>query len=131
MKKMLIAVCFLFCAPTLFAEHCPQPNDIYTYENGVIKPVAPFGWMFGSVHYLDSSHVRFIWAAWAEKRIDSRDERRVLCIYGNPDWGAHGVILETVNIVDKSRVTSHPEWKAYGDEYYRCERNNPAECPFG
>lgn len=72
-----------------------------------------------------------MWAAWAEHRIDPRDERRVLCIYGNPDWGSHGLILETVNIINKSQVKKHAEWKAYGDDYYRCERNNPSECPYG
>ncbi|MBX3708921.1 MAG: multidrug effflux MFS transporter [Gammaproteobacteria bacterium] len=64
-------------------------------------------------------------------RIDPRDERRVMCIYGNPEVSDRELILETVNIVDKSSIQSHSEWQAFGDDYFKCTRSNPEECPYG
>lgn len=132
-KRLGIGILFFHCSFAVFAAQCPEINEIYRYEGGVIKPYAPSGWMFGSKHKLDSNNIRFLYATWAKQRIDPRDERRVLCIYGNPDWAAHGVILETVNIIDESLVSEHSEWVAYGQwgDYYRCNRTEPSLCPFG
>ena len=132
MKKTVLILLSLISLSG-YAQTCPDVKQVYRYNNGQVVPVAPAGWMVAHATDTSKAPTRFWWAAWASHRIDPRDEKRVLCIYGLTDtsWWQ----IETVNQVDKSLVSGHPEWKRYGndqeDDYYRCQRSNPAECPFG
>ncbi len=135
MKKTILILLLSLSLISLsaYAQTCPDVTQVYRYDNaGHVVPIAPEGWMVAYANDTSRAPNRFWYAAWAQHRIDPRDEKRVLCIYGLTDtsWWQ----IETVNQVDKSLVNSHSEWKRYGndqDDYYRCERNNPAECTFG
>lgn len=135
MKKMIVAGLLLTFSNIVFAQHCPQPSEVTKIENGKVIPVAPPGWRIGWKHTFDNSDVQFAWAAWAEKRIDPQDERKVLCIYGNPNVEAHGLILVSLDTLPISAIESHTEWRSYGGEpgnrYFRCDANKAEKCPFG
>jgi len=132
-RKTISILLFSLISLSAYAQTCPDVSQVYTYDSaGHVVPTAPEGWMVAQATDRSNAPDRFWWAAWAQHRMDPRDEKRVLCIYGHADtnWWQ----IETANQVDKSLVSSHPEWKRYGDDdddYYRCERNNPAQCPFG
>lgn len=133
--KKFVTIFILLGISSVFAQTCPNPSQVYRSQNGHVIPIAPPGWEISWKHQLDSTNVQFTWAAWAERRIDPQDQRKVLCIYGNPDVSEHGLILITKNNVDKSLIKRHPEWqdltRKQGDAYFRCEANNPEQCPFG
>jgi hypothetical protein len=132
-KRILLTLLLTHINLSVWAQTCPSVSQVYRYDNsGKVIPIAPEGWMVAQATDRSSAPTRFWHAAWAQHRIDPRDEKRVLCIYGLTDtsWWQ----IETVNQVDKSLVSSHPEWVRYGndqDDYYRCQRPNPEECPFG
>ncbi len=134
MKKLIAILLSSLITLPAFAQTCPHTSQIYRYDNaGHVIPAAPEGWMIAHANDTSKAPNRFWHAAWAQKRIDPRDEKRVLCIYGisATSWWQ----IETVNQVDKALVKSHAEWKRYSkddqDDYYRCERSNPIECNFG
>ena len=133
MKRILFMAFLTIFNLAVFAQICPAVNQVYKIDAaGNVIPTAPEGWMVAYAQDHSKPPSTFWWAAWAQKRIDPRDEKRVLCIYGlsSTNWWQ----IETVNQVPKSQVSSHSEWKRFGndeDDYYRCERASPEACPFG
>ncbi len=125
--KKLLALCILGCATSVvYADQCPNANDVFVYKNGrhIVRP--PEGWQV----YSDAAQYPMVFrvAAWGD-HVSSKDSVR--CHYYGSRF-AH-LELHSTKQYSSSSFDANPKWSGDESAYHLCTSfaTNPAECAYG
>lgn len=126
----------LLWSMVLYANQCPAPNTLFMKQGNKYITLTPPGWRWaeswGGEPRFTTDNVQLNWAMWDSKRIHPEDANRVHCIYGNPvfDGSKSGGLLQTVTLVDRSKIENKPNWQQFGENYFRCNGPDVFQCLF-
>ena len=137
MRKIIVGISLIISCSFTYAQTCPQPFNVYKVEGNKVIPVAPDGWNIYWKANLDNTDVRFAYAGWTKTQLNPKVNKKMECVYGNPEYTSKGLILISTNKVDYKTFKDLPQWvyfpnePIYGDKYYRCTAQSVEQCPFG
>ncbi|KTD53004.1 hypothetical protein [Legionella quateirensis] len=137
MDKRCILISALLSSMVVYADHCPAPNTLFMKQGNKYITLTPPGWRWagswGGKPEFKSDNVRLNYAMWDSKRINPDDANRVHCVYGNPvfDGSKSGGLLQTERIIARSNIENKPNWRQFGETYFRCDGPDVFQCLFG